>query len=144
MTYNHSPAPKNKKEYIQSIATGLVKKHGKKKFYAPIEVIQINEEIYQEEAINFYWWGMCIFCSYDDFLKNYEEEDNKEQKTSDTIYDDMRAKMLVEFTIDSIENWQYIPTIDHDVSWLDFGDLAETVFEGLTEFLAGIFEAISS
>ena len=63
---------------------------------------------------------------------------------SDTIYDEMRAEILLDFTIASIENWQSIPTIDHDVSWLDFGDLTESIFEGITEFLSGIFEAIAS
>lgn len=144
MKYHFSPPPPNKKEYVHNLAKGLVKNYGKKKFYSPDHVISVNDEIYQNNAVNFYWWGMCLFCSYDDFVDTYEPENNDKENSINNLYDDMRLEMLLEFTTAYIENWQDIPMIDHDISWIDFGELSEDIFEGIGEFISGIFEVISS
>ena len=130
MPYPFSSPPENKKEFIQNLAKGLVQNYGKKKFYSPAEVVSINEEINPDNASELKWWGMSIFCSHDDF-EHYLDTVEDEINATDNIYDNLKAEMLLEFTPVAISDWQDIPKIDYDISWLDFGELAGEIFEGL-------------
>ncbi|MGV4413291.1 hypothetical protein [Chryseobacterium sp. T1] len=133
-----SPAPKNKKEYISDIGKILVKDYGKKKFYKPEEVKKAHNKSKWYNGLDFSCWGMSTFSSHSDFDK-YHQEIGEE-----CDYSEMKPEMLSGLSISANSNidWFEIPGMDIDASWLDFGDVFGEIFNGIGEFIGGIFDGI--
>ncbi len=140
---NHcTPAPTNKKEFITDIGRILVRENGKKKYYTPEEVkkAQIKSKWYHgvnpAEAVDFSCWAMSTFSTHSDF-------DRYHMETGEVCsYTEMKTEMLSGLSVPSSADWTEITDIDIDASWLDFGDIFESVFEGIGDFIGGIFDGI--
>jgi hypothetical protein len=126
------PSPPNKKEYITDIGKILVSENGKKKFYKPEEVKKAHRKSKWYDHMDFSCWAMCTFSSHNDF-------DSYHESTGEICnYTEMKSEMLSGISESNITDWTQIPDIDLDASWLDFSD----IFEGIGEFISGIFDAI--
>ena len=130
------PAPTNKKEYINDIGRILVKEYGKKKFYKPKEVKEAHRKSKWYDYLDFSCWGMSTFSSHTDFDKYHQESGEV------CDYIEMKAEMLNGLSVSSTSNWLEVPDLDLDASWLDFGDIFDSVLEGIGEFISGIFDGI--
>lgn len=131
-------APPNKKEYITDIGKILVKEHGKKKYYKPEEVKKASKKSkhYNSTGIDWHCWAMCTFSSHTDF-------DTYHEKTGEVCdYVTMKTEMLGGLSTSVSDDWQTIPDLDIDASWLDFGDIFGGIVEGIGDFIGGIFEGL--
>ena len=130
------PAPTNKREYISDIGKILVRDYGKKKYYKPKEVKKAHRKSKWFDILDFSCWGMSTFSSREDF--DYYHEESGEI----CDYTEMKAEMLSGLSISSTTNWADIPDLNIDASWLDFGDIFDSIFEGIGEFISGIFDGL--
>ena len=134
-----APAPINKKEYITDIGKILVEDNGKKKFYKPEEVKKAHRKSKWYDGIHiidFSCWAINIFSSHLDFDKYHEA-------TGEICdYVEMKTEMLSGLSVSTTADWIDIPNIDFDASWLDFGDIFDGLFEGIGEFIGGIFDGL--
>lgn len=130
------PAPSNKKEYISDIGKILVKDYGKKKYYKPKEVKKAHRKSKWFDILDFSCWGMSTFSSHKDF------DDYHEGIGDICDYTEMKTEMLSGLSISTNSNWIDIPNLDIDASWLDFGDIFDSIFEGIGEFISGIFDGL--
>jgi hypothetical protein len=131
-----TPAPTNKKEYISDIGKILVAEYGKKKFYKPEEIKKAHRKSKWYDGLDFSCWAMCTFSSHNDF-------DRYHASTGEICnYTEMKSEMLSGISESNVTDWTQIPDIDLDASWLDFGDIFEGIFEGIGEFISGIFDGI--
>lgn len=133
-----APAPINKKDYISDIGKILVKDYGKKKYYKPEEVVKSHRKSKWYDGLDFSCWGMSTFSSHSDFNKYHE----KSGEICD--YAEMKKEMLNGLSIASNTDthWFDIPNIDFDTSWLDFGEVFGGIFEGIGDFVGGIFDGV--
>lgn len=124
--------PEDKRDYIAEIGRLLLQQHGKRKFYAPVDVKQANDES-SYAAYGYACWGMCVFSSHEEFDRYHETADHQ------CSYYDMRRVMLEDIagTDADWDVWD-IADIDLDTSWLDF----DSIGEGIGKFFASIFESI--
>lgn len=132
------PAPPNKKEYIRDIGKILVEEHGKKKYYKPEEIKKASKKskYYDESGIDWHCWAMCIFSSHSDF-------DVYHKLTGEVCdYVRMKTEMLSGLATSTSADWLTIPDLDIDASWLDFGDIFGGIFDGIGEFISGIFDGL--
>ncbi len=132
-----APAPTNKKEYITDIGKILVTENGKKKYYKPEEVKKAHQKSKWYDVLDFSCWAMCTFSSHSDFDRYHEE-------TGEICdYAEMKTEMLSGFSASADTDWLSLPDIDIDASWLDFGNMFDGIFEGIGEFIGGIFDGLS-
>lgn len=133
-----SPVPSNKKEYISSLGKILVEQNGKKKYYKPEEVKRAHKKSkwYDYTGLDFMCFGMSIFSSHSDFDKYHQ------LTGEDCDYIAMKTEMLRGLSVSSNANWTDLPDLVIDASWLDFGDVFDGLFEGIGEFIGGIFEGL--
>ena len=134
-----SSTPPNKKEYLTDIGRILVQEYGKKKYYTPEEVKAASDKsnLKKEKGIDWHCWAMATFTSHPDF-------DAYHEATGEACdYIGMKTEMLSGLASNSSVDWQDIPDLDIDASWLDFGDIFEGVLEGIGEFIVGIFEGLT-
>jgi hypothetical protein len=136
MSTSCPPSPSNKKEYISDIGKILVKQNGKKDFYKPAEVKKAHRESKWYDTLDFSCWAMGFFSSHTDFDIYHKEFGEV------CDYAEMRTEMLGGLSEAEVSDWTEISDIDVDASWLDFGDAFEDMFEGIGEFVAGIFEGL--
>ena len=139
MEYKCPPPPPNKKEYITDIGRILVQDYGKKKYYTPEEVKAASDKSNQKKDKGVDWdcWAMATFTSHPDF-------DAYHEATGEVCdYIGMKKEMLSGLASNTSVDWQDIPDLDIDASWLDFGDIFEGVLEGIGEFIVGIFEGLT-
>ena len=136
-----TPSPSNKKECITNIGKILVTEHGKKNYYTPEEVKKAHKkskcyDALSPDILDFSCWAMSIFSSHNDFDSYHE--------STGEIYDyaAMKSEMLQGLSASSDTHWTEIPDLDIDASWLDFGDAFEGIFEGIGEFIGGIFSIV--
>lgn len=131
-----APAPINKKEYISDIGKILIKENGKKKYYKPEKVKKAHKKSKWYEGLDFCCWGMSTYSSHSDF-------DRYHQETGEVCdYVEMKTEMLSGLSLSPTGDWTDIPDFDIDASWLDFGDVFDGIFEGIGEFISGIFDSI--
>jgi hypothetical protein len=130
------PAPVNKKEYITDIGKMLVKDYGKKKFYKPAEVKRAHAKTKWYEGMDYSCWAMCTYSSHSDFDKHH-------QQTGEACdYVEMKTEMLQGLSIAEGTDVIDFSGTDIDASWLDFGDAFGNIFDGIGEFVAGIFDGV--
>ena len=142
LLHDNPRAPKDIKSYIQEVGKYLIQKNGKKKFYKPEEVILASKNTSYDNSkdLNTHSWAMCIFVSHEDF-DNYHQD-----KKATFKYKEMRKQMLLDLTTGSSNkstDWNIIPEIVLDLSWLEFGDVFGNIFEGIGGIIGGIFDASS-
>lgn len=133
-----SPAPADKKEYINDVGKILVKENGKKKYYKPEEVKKAARKSKYHTSIDVDWvcWALSIFSSHSDF-------DAFHEMTGESCdYVAMKTEMLSGLATSVSVDWYSIPDLDIDASWLDLGAVLEGVFEGIGDFFGGIFEGL--
>jgi len=131
-----APAPIDKKEYITDIGKLLVKEHGKKKYYKPKEIKKAHRSSKWYHGLDFSCWAMSTFSSHSDF-------DTYHQNSGEVCdYVEMKTEMLNGLSTSSNTDWLDIPNLDVDVSWLDFGEIFEGIFEGIGEIIGGIFDGL--
>ena len=136
MSLQCPPAPINKKEYLTDIGRILVTDYGKKKYYKPEEVKSANRKSRWFEGLDFSCWGMSTYSSHLDF-------DNYHQKTGEACdYAEMKTEMLQGISISEGNEMFNFADFDIDTSWLDFGEVFGSIFEGIGEFVGGIFDGI--
>lgn len=129
-------APTNKKEYISDLGKILVEINGKKKFYKPEEVKEAHRKSKWYDGVDFSCWGMSTFSSHKDFDKYHAE-------TGEICdYTEMKTEMLNGLSISPTADFADISNVNIDASWLDFGDAFDGLFEGIGEFIGGIFEGM--
>ncbi len=124
--------------YITDIGKILVEDYGKKKYYKPEEVKKAHEKSRWYNGLDFSCWGMSTFSTHLDF-------DNYHEKTGEICdYTEMKTEMLSGLSTSTDHDWFQILdlNLDIDTSWLDFGDSFGSVFEGIGEFVAGIFDGL--
>lgn len=131
-----APPPTNKKEYISDLAKILVESNGKKKYYKPEEVKEAHKKSKWYDGLDFSCWGMSTFSSHKDFDKYHEE-------TGEICdYTEMKTEMLNGLSISSTADFSDISNLNIDDSWLDFGESFDGFFEGIGEFIGGIFDGL--
>ncbi len=131
-----APPPTNKKEYISDLAKILVESNGKKKYYKPEEVKEAHKKSKWYDGLDFSCWGMSTFSSHKDFDKYHEE-------TGEICdYTEMKTEMLNGLSISSTADFSDISNLNIDDSWLDFGEYFDGCFEGIGEFVGGIFDGL--
>lgn len=136
MTTACPPAPVNKKEYITDIGKILVSDFGKKKYYKPEEVKKAHKKSKWYRDLDFSCWGMSTFSSHSDF--------NSYHASTGEIcdYAEMKTEMLHGLSVsdgsDLIDTSQL--DLDIDTSWLDFGEVFGSIFEGIGDIVSGIFD----
>ena len=133
------PAPSNKKEYVTDIGRILVEDYGKKKYYSPEEVNKANRKSKWYDNLDFGCWAMSIFSSHSDFDKYHQELGES------CDYAAMKTEMVSGLTsTDSSTLFDFsgleLPEIDIEASWLDFGDVFESVFSGIGDVIGGILD----
>lgn len=57
-------------------------------------------------------------------------------------YGEMKEEMLSGLALSTNANWSDIPDLDFDISWLDFGDVFEVIFERIGAIIGGIFDGL--
>lgn len=127
-------SPTDKKAFVSDIGKILVQDYGKKDFYKPEEVKKAYQSSSWFELIDFSCWAMCIFTSHDDFDTYHQS------LGEDCNYSIMKTEMLNGLSASSSSVWADIPDIDIDTSWLDFGDIFSSIFDGIGSFIAAIFD----
>ena len=136
MSQTCSPAPTNKKEYLTDIGKILVRDYGKKKFYKPEEVKKAHSKSKWYDGLDFSCWSMSTFSSHSEFDKYHEQ-------TGEVCdYAEMKTEMLQGLSLTNGSELFNLPDFDIDTSWLYFGDVFGNIFEGIGEFIAGIFDGI--
>lgn len=131
-----APPPTNKKEYISDLAKILVESNGKKKYYKPEEVKEAHKKSKWYDGLDFSCWGMSTFSSHKDFDKYHEE-------TGEICdYTEMKTEMLNGLSISPTADFSDISNLNIDDSWLDFGESFDGFFEGIGEFIGGIFDGL--
>lgn len=132
-------APRNKKEYITTIGKLLVAEHGKHNYYKPEDVKKASKKSKyydSKNGIDWHCWAMCTFSSHTDF-------DAYHKITGEVCnYVEMKTEMLSGLAISTSDDWLAISDIDIDASWLDFGSSFDELFEGIGEFIGGIFDGL--
>lgn len=128
-----SPAPTNKKKYIEDIGKILIEENGKKKYYKTEEVKKAHKKSKWYEN-DFACWGMSTYSSRSDFEKHHEESGEI------CDYSEMKTEMLNGLSDTPISDWTEIPDLDIDASWLDFGEIFEGIFEGIGTVIGGILD----
>ena len=137
--------PKNKKEFVAKVGKKLVKEHGKKKYYKPEEVKKAHEKAKKEENDSWFdfeeaiFWAMSFFSSHEEF----DEYQEKEESTYD--YVDLKSEIIrgvAETSDTDSDSWSDFFDVDIDLSWLDISDSVGDVFEGVADFVAGIFDGL--
>ena len=132
-----TPSPTDKRKYISDIGKILVADHGKKKYYLPEDVKKAHKKSTWNDWTDFSCWGMSTFSSHEDFDAYHENLGEA------CDYISMKKEMLNGLSASPITNWEEIPDLDIDASWLDFGDVFEGIFEGIGELVVGIFEGLA-
>ena len=133
MTKICTSPPSNKKAYITDIGKILVADNGKKKYYKPEEIKKAHKKSKWYDGLDFSCWGMSTYSSHSDFDKYHEE-------TGEVCdYVEIKTEMLSGIPATPNTDWMDIPNLDVDASWLDFGDVFDGIFEGIGEFIDGIF-----
>lgn len=136
MNNSCTPAPEKKREYITDIGKILVRDNGKKKYYKPEEVKKAHKKSRWYDYADFSCWAMSSFSSHEDF-------DSYHEQTGETCdYVEMKTEMLGGLSVSPNPDWRTIPETDIDASWLDFGDTFDGIFEGIGDFVGGIFDGI--
>lgn len=131
-----APPPSNKKEYISDLAKILVENNGKKKYYKPEEVKEAHRKSKWYDGLDFSCWLMSTFSSHKDFDKYHAE-------TGEICdYKEMKTEMLNGLSISPTADFADISNLDIDASWLDFGDSFDGFFEGIGDFIGGIFDGL--
>ncbi len=128
-------APADKKKYIRELGNILLKEHGKKKHYTPTQVKRAHQSS-TWASIDFICWAMSTFCSQESF-EAYHVAINE---TCD--YVQMKMEMLQGLSNSANTAQVDIPIADMDASWIDFGVVFEGLFEGIGEFISGIFDGL--
>ena len=116
-------APTNKKQYISELGKILIKENGKKKFYKPEEVKKAHKKSELLNGLDFSCWGMSTFSSHSDFDRYHKE-------TGELCdYVEMKTEMLNGLSVSSID--EFLPDINIDASWIDFGDFFDGLFTSI-------------
>lgn len=124
-------------KYLQSIGKILVRDNGKQKYYSNEQVRKSHAEIDKNTAFNTLELGAellelscSLFSTKDEFIKNFDLD------LSD--YFTLKAKAVKELSNSSSYNWESFTEFDLDISWLEVGDL----FESIGAFINEIFTAL--
>lgn len=141
MSKSCPPAPAHKKEYVSEIGKILVENYGKRPYYTPEQVEYANKQTkwYNKYQLDFTCWAMSVFSSHNDF-------DRHHQATGEACdYSEMKTEMLSGMASTNNSSWfdlssVDLPAIDIDASWLDFGDVFGSVFEGIGDVIGGILD----
>ena len=132
MSTTCTPAPLNKKEYISDIGKILIRDNGKKKFYKPEEVKRAHRKSKWNNGPDFTCWGMSTFSSHLDF------DDYHKQTGEVCDYVEMKTEMLKGLSLSRGTEIFDRADFNIDASWLDFGQIFETIFEGIGGLISGI------
>ena len=124
----------NKQEYLKSIGKILVAENGKQKFYNKEQVEKSHEKITLSDAFDvseiYFESAMSLYTSLDEYIKVSGATAEK--------YIQHKSDALHEISNDSILDWDSLTDFDMNMSWLDMGDIIESV----GEFLGGILGAL--
>jgi len=133
-------APTNKREYIEDVGKILIEDFGKKPFYKPEEVRQANRKT---KWYDFDWgcWAMSVYSTHED----YDQYHAQAGELCD--YAEMKTEMLSGMVSSDSSGWfdtsgLDLSSFDIDASWLDFGDVFESIFEGIGDIVGGILDGI--
>lgn len=129
-------APANKKEYIADIGKILLQKYGKQEYYPPEQIKEAHEKSKWNEGFDFSCWAMSIYSSHSDFT------DYHQQTGEACDYAEMKTEMLRGLSVSGSSEIPDLPNADIDSSWLDFGEILGNIFEGIGDFIGGIFDGI--
>lgn len=129
-------APANKKEYITDIGKILVHEYGKKKYYPPEQIKTAHKKSKWYEGFDFSCWAMSVYSSHSDFTRYHQQIG----ETCD--YTDMKTEMLQGLSVHGGSEIPDLPDADIDSSWLDFGEVFGNIFEGIGDFIGGIFDGL--
>lgn len=136
MSINCPSSPTNKKQYITDIGKILIKDYGKKKYYKPAEVKNAHKKSNWNISQDFSCWGMCTYTSHSDF-------DNYHRQSGEVCdYVEMKTEMLQGLSFSNSTELLNQLDLDMDASWLDFGEVFGAIFEGIGDFVGGIFDGI--
>ena len=128
------PAPKDKKAYVTELGKILVKDYGKKKYYKPEEVKKANRKTPWYDIADFGCWGMSVYTSHSDF-------DAYHAQTGEACdYVAMKSEMISGMSAADSISLADLADVDIDASWLDFGDVFESIFEGIGAIITSIFD----
>ncbi len=128
----------DKKESLIRIGKILVEDHGKQKFYSPEQVQSAHDKMKSNlidtvslsaDILDF---AMSLYSPVEDFVTYFT--------SSAADYLKLKTEAIKEI---SDSDWDFFPTIDIDMSWLDAGDILESTIEGIGSFLSAIFEGLA-
>ncbi len=86
------------------------------------------------EGLDYACWAMSTFSSHDDFDAHHLSSGEV------CDYGEMKAEMLSGLALSTNANWSDIP--DLDLSWLDFGDMFQGIFDGIGAVIGGVFDGV--
>lgn len=124
--------PSHKKEYVLALAEILIADYDKQEYYTPEEVKEAHKNSTWNDGVDFSCWGMSVFCSPINFERYHFEIGKK------CDYVEMKTEMLN--SLSTSTNWQHIPGIDINSSWLDFLEITGGLFDGISDLIAGFFD----
>jgi hypothetical protein len=103
-------APKDKKKLVGDVGQELVRKHGKRKYYAPSQIHSAAETT--GYGVDFHCWAYCMFASPADFRALHDA-------AGETCnYAAMRAEVLVD-----LASGNSFALSDIGLSWLEWPDI---------------------
>ena len=119
------------KKYVSDIADGLLMSFGKKNFYLPYEIDKIHNRSKWKNILDS-CWSICIFSTHKDFDRFYRMKEGYD-------YVIMREQILkTTFDLNKTDDYGLTEVVFDAISWIDFGDVFESVFEGIGDFIGGI------
>lgn len=102
--------PKDKKKYISDVGQGLVKRHGKKKYYTPKQVQTVSREL--GYRVDWECWAYCFFVTPEDFRIFHEGIGEI------CDYASMKAMVVAEVVGNAAPEWFQV-----DLSWIEWPDI---------------------
>ena len=140
--------PKDRKEYVAQLGRNLVTTHGKKKFYTIIEVVNADREIEYTSQQEIPWWGIAVFCSYQEFKEMYESEFDEKMEDLEKSYMQLKLEALGEFVVQEITEQVIVGTLESldpshlniETAWFELEGVSDTIFEGLGDFFGSILD----
>lgn len=101
--------PADKKAYVGAVGEELVRRHGKRKYYEPRQVVEASSA--RGYGVDYVCWAHCIYISPGDFKALHEAAG----EACDHVA--MKAEVLGDLAGGSFQ-W-----LDVDLSWLEWPDI---------------------
>jgi hypothetical protein len=109
--------PKDKRAFIGEVGEDLVRKHGKRKYYAPADIRRSTEAC--GYPVDIHCWAYCIFASPQDFKALHDAAGEA------CDYAAMKSEVLTDLSQSGLYAWR-----DIDLSWLEWPDIdVSSLFE---------------